>query len=154
MIEQTTNAQLIYEIQMDAFRQYETARIPSSAMQETVRSITDELQTGASAYSYVLDGRCVGAVRCRIEGDVLTFYRLAVLPKERGKGIATALIRHVERDAKRQHVRTIRCTVRMNVKENVALYERLGYVLVKEERNERGDDDLLVGTMEKSLGSK
>ncbi|HEY4566508.1 MAG TPA: hypothetical protein VIG60_04565, partial [Savagea sp.] len=67
MIEQTTNAQLIYEIQMDAFRQYETARIPSSAMKETVRSITDELQTGASAYSYVLDGRCVGAVRCRIE---------------------------------------------------------------------------------------
>jgi N-acetylglutamate synthase-like GNAT family acetyltransferase len=64
-------------------------------MTETVEGMKEELRTSLILI-YVEDGRIVGSVRARMEGDTCHINRLVVLPNHWSKGIGSALMREVE----------------------------------------------------------
>ncbi|MER5261372.1 bifunctional NAD(P)H-dependent oxidoreductase/GNAT family N-acetyltransferase [Actinosynnema sp. NPDC002837] len=73
-----------------------------------------------------LDGRLVGAVRARRDGDTWDIGRLMVAPDLAGRGLGAWLLRFAEEQAP-AGVRTARLHTGARSHRNVALYERSGY---------------------------
>ena len=69
-------------------------------------------------------GAVIGCVRFRIANEAVEFFRLAVVPDARGRGIADALLGWLEVTAEREGVTSLTCSVRMNVTRNLRLYLR------------------------------
>ncbi|KOX32579.1 FMN reductase [Saccharothrix sp. NRRL B-16348] len=73
-----------------------------------------------------LDGRLVGAVRARLDGDAWDIGRLMVAPDLAGRGLGTWLLRFAEEQAPAE-VRSFRLHTGARSHRNLALYERSGY---------------------------
>lgn len=73
-----------------------------------------------------LDGRLVGAVRARRDGDTWDIGRLMVAPDLAGRGLGTWLLRFAEGRAP-AGVRALRLHTGAHSHRNIALYERSGY---------------------------
>ncbi|MHA6259568.1 GNAT family N-acetyltransferase [Sporosarcina sp. CAU 1771] len=147
-----SDARIIHELMIQAFTEYKDEVPPSSALDETVQSITAALQDGEQAYITYMDGLPVGMIRFAIREDDVYFSRLSVIPKYRGHGVARELIRRVERIAIDYKKAAIRCKVRSALPKNISLYVSMGYTIYEEEVLQRGDNvQLKVVSMEKKL---
>ncbi|TQM81822.1 NAD(P)H-dependent FMN reductase [Saccharothrix saharensis] len=73
-----------------------------------------------------LEGRLVGAVRARRDGDTWEIGRLMVAPDLAGRGLGTWLLRFAERQVP-AGVGTLRLHTGARSHRNIALYERSGY---------------------------
>jgi len=136
-----------------AFKRYETDPQPSSALNETEKNtIQNELNQGTELFGVYENDKLVGIVKCVLNNEYIYFSRLAVLPQNQGKGIATSLVKHLEDYAIQNNVFTSKCKVRKSEKNNIALYSKLGYDIVKEEMivNKNGDE-IPTLTMRKNL---
>ncbi len=80
-----------------------------------------------------VDGtRIVGAVRVREDGPVLRVGRLSVAPDQQGRGVGTALLAAAEALAG-PGAHTVSLFTGEASVENVRLYERCGYAVVRHE---------------------
>lgn len=129
----TTDAPIIHDLMIQAFMEYENEVPPSSALEETVQSVSAALNDGEQAIICYIDDESVGMVRFRVKEDYVYFYRLAVIPIKQGQGIAKKLLNSLEMYAIEQEKATIQCKVRMAVPKNIALYHSLGYRIFEEE---------------------
>lgn len=138
-----------------AFKRYETDPQPSSALNETEDSIRNELNQGTELFGVYDHDKLIGIVKCVLNNEYIYFSRLSVLPQNQGKGIATSLIKYLEDYAIQNNIFVSKCKVRKNEKDNIALYTKLGYEIVKEEIivNKNGDDIPTI-TMCKNLTQK
>ncbi|TXC92900.1 GNAT family N-acetyltransferase [Metabacillus litoralis] len=118
---------------MKAFLEYKNEDTPSSALEETVQSISQSLENGEKALIALEDNIPVGMIRFQLNHEGLYFYRLSVIPEKQGKGIAKNILQHLEEYAKQVDVTTILCKVRMNLQRNIQLYSSVGYTLYDEE---------------------
>ncbi|WP_027409132.1 GNAT family N-acetyltransferase [Anoxybacteroides tepidamans] len=126
-------APLIHEVMMAAFAEYREMDVPSSALEETVESIQQVLESGKEQALLYFDGkRPIGMVRFTLDETSLYFFRLSVRPDSRGKGIAKAMLRALEQYAKEHGCYEIRCSVRLSLTKNVRLYESMGYTILEE----------------------
>jgi GNAT superfamily N-acetyltransferase len=98
-------------------------------------------------------GRIAGAVRWRVYKGQLRFHRLAVIPSERRKGVASALLRGLIAEANQVGCSSIACDVRLGVSRNVALYEKFGFVHSGERMITRGGFTVHLGVMTLQLDS-
>ena len=130
---QTTDAPVIHDLMMQAFMAYKNEVPPSSALEETVQSISEALENGEQALIGYLADEPVAMLRFRIESDSLYFYRLSVIPNKQGQGIAKRLLKSLETYALEQDKSTIQCKVRMTLPKNIALYQSIGYKVYDEE---------------------
>ena len=69
----------------------------------------------------------------QLKDDSLYFSRLSVIPSARGKGIAKAMLAWMEEYALLNRKQKVECKVRANIPKNIELYEKLGFVITKEE---------------------
>jgi len=127
----------IAELINAAFRQYRGKYKPEAgALSETARSILPQLAApagGVIALRFNGDGGAaipVGAVLFKPEDRDLYFGRLSVPPDLRGGGVAGALIRFVEDEARRRDCAGIVLGVRIVLPENQRLFARHGFVPV------------------------
>jgi ribosomal protein S18 acetylase RimI-like enzyme len=142
----------VYSMTHAAFLEYAADVPPPSALFEKESEIREEVKNGAVILlAFLEEGVPAGAIRYRIERGGLYFFRLAVLPSTRRKGVASALLEEVERRAIALNCDYIRCNVRTQVVKNIAIYEHRGYVLVGEEIKVRNGFALRVGVMEKTI---
>ncbi|WP_342515183.1 GNAT family N-acetyltransferase [Sporosarcina sp. FSL K6-1522] len=130
---QTTDAPVIHDLMIQAFMAYQNETPPSSALEETVQSISEALENGEQALIGYLADEPVAMVRFRVESDSLYFYRLAVIPNKQGQGIAKRLLKSLEMYALEQGKPAIQCKVRMTLPKNIALYQSIGYKVSDEE---------------------
>ena len=72
-------------------------------------------------------GRLVGAVRARVDGDLLLIGRLAIAPDRQGEGIGSQLLEAVERRGKESGCREAELFTGSLSEANLRLYERCGY---------------------------
>lgn len=80
----------------------------------------------------VLDGHVVGTVQYRVADGRLSFLALGVHPAHRRRGVARALIRHLETIAARSGCGSVTAhTVRETG--NVPIFEKLGFEVESEE---------------------
>lgn len=119
-------------------RTYGDPELP--AMVQTLDELAADLAAGP-AVTATVGTRIVGAVRGRIEGDVLHVGRLTVAPDQQGRGIGTALLAEVEAAAPPGTRRAALSTGDRSTG-NLRLYARSGYV--EESREETASGTVLV----------
>lgn len=127
------DAPVIHDLMVQAFMEYKDAKIPSSALEETVESITRALMDGENAIIAYAGEKPVGMARFNISENELYFYRLSVLPEEQGKGIAKKIVKALEEYARNKELLVIFCKVRMDVPRNIQLYRSLGFTVENED---------------------
>ncbi|MGM9988950.1 MAG: GNAT family N-acetyltransferase [Bacillaceae bacterium] len=127
------DASLIHRLMLQAFSEYKDAVPPSSALEETVQSISTALENGEQALICYENDEPVGMIRFHVKGEILYFYRLSVVPSWQGQGIAKKLLVALEGYANKHKILTITCKVRMNVPRNIQLYHAMGYSIYDEE---------------------
>lgn len=117
-----------------AFAQYRGKLNPeASALRESAATVVPQLVAPAGAAVALRPtssgdpAAIVGAVLFRPEERDLYLGRLSVPPDGRGRGVAGALIRFVEDEARRRACRGIVLGVRIAVPENRRLFQRHGF---------------------------
>jgi predicted N-acetyltransferase YhbS len=133
-----------------AFQEYAGAiDPPSGAHNESAEKIRAKMTTDQALLA-LLEGRAVGCVLYRNQGDYMYFGRLAVLPEYRGRGIARALNADVEARAGDLGLPRVRLGVRVALPHLRVRYESLGYRVIEERRHD-GYAEPTYLIMEKSL---
>lgn len=136
----TKDYALIHDIMTQAFKEYGS----TPALYETPESIEAQHDHGEKTLAAQQNDETVGIVRFEIVDDTLYFYRLSVVPAQRGKGIATALIERVERYAQEQDITKISCKVRLDSDKNTALFETVGYQICDKHNSMEPDTTTFV----------
>ena len=123
-----SDAEVVYQVTKAAYEEYRGFLDPSSGVdKETLEAVESALHQG-SAVLALMDGIAVGAVRYEPrDGGSLYVGRLAVLPSHRRRGIGRALMAAAEERARRMGLARIILGVRVQLPENRAFYESLGY---------------------------
>src|SRR5436305_571776 len=122
------HASKLAEILRKSFAEFEgKLDPPSGALFETTESIIKLLELGGAFAVFVHD-QPVACVFFRPESGHLYLYRLGVLPAYRRLGLGTLLIDCVETEGRIQGFRRIKLGTRLALPENIAYYEKLGYV--------------------------
>ncbi|WP_431800114.1 GNAT family N-acetyltransferase [Halobacillus andaensis] len=129
----TTDGRIIHDLMIQAFMEYNHEIPPSSALEETAQSVSDALEEEEEGLIAYEGNKPVGMVRFHIKNKNLYFYRLSVIPEERGKGIAKKILTFLENYANKEGLSSIRCKVRMNAPKNIKLYSSIGYDVYDEE---------------------
>lgn len=91
---------------------------------QTLEALQAELR---DAYGWVarLDGRLVGAIRGRMDGDLLLIGRIAIAPDVQGEGVGSALLEAAEAHSGAREAELFTGSLS---EANLRLYERNGYV--------------------------
>lgn len=148
-----TDAPVIHSLMISAFTKYKNDTPPSSALDETIESIEAALEAGEQALICHDEGKPAGMVRFTIEGEMLYFFRLSVLPEKQGRGIAKKLLDQLEQVATQRQMNEIQCKVRASLPQNIRLYESIGYEVFEEQLLDRGAGPKIpIVSMRKKLG--
>jgi ribosomal protein S18 acetylase RimI-like enzyme len=99
---------------------------PSSSLDKSVESVSQELQT-AKAIVAIVENKIVGCAFYSAKEDFVYLAHLAVLPDYRNLGIAKALMQAVEEKTRELKLSKIRLSVRLVLEKTRAFYEKLGY---------------------------
>jgi GNAT superfamily N-acetyltransferase len=151
-----TDTPVVYRLMLEAFEEYRSLDIPSSALNESLEALQIAVKSNSEqALICSINGVPLGSCRFTIKEDSLYFSRVSVKPKARGKGIARAMLSWLEKYAYDNLKLKMACRVRATLPKNISLYESMGYFVSKEEvvTNPNG---YLVKTvvMEKYLGAQ
>ncbi|MBY0596188.1 GNAT family N-acetyltransferase [Bacillus bingmayongensis] len=148
----SSDAPVIHDLMIKAFKEYENVIPPSSALEETVKSISVALEKGEKAFIAYEENHPVGMVRFQVKDEGLYFYRLSVIPEKQGKGIAKMILKFLEDYAINIGVSTIFCKIRMTVPKNIQLYSSIGYHVFDEDIVHKPNGiNIKVISMEKEL---
>ena len=147
-----SDATLIHDLMIKAFLEYKDEVPPSSALEETVQSISASLKEGEQGLIGYVDNKPVGMVRFLLKENDLYFYRLTVIPEKQGQGIAKKILKSLEDYAINNGIHTLLCKVRMTVPKNIKLYSSIGFNIYKEEVVHKPNGiNIKVVSMEKKL---
>lgn len=99
---------------------------PSTALEETVGSVSDALHAGGGLLAS-LDGRPVGALIFEPEGESLLLRRVSVRPEAQRRGVAQALSDTADAVARRRGFTGLHVTARTELPGTVRFWTRSGY---------------------------
>ncbi|MCQ6273951.1 GNAT family N-acetyltransferase [Bacillus sp. V3B] len=134
----------VHQIMLEAFAEYDSYDIPSSAMNEPVSSIKKLIQNGSEkAILCFVEEKALGSVRFKMNEDSLYFSRLSVVPEARGKGTAKAMIKWLGEYAQEKGKDKIFCRVRKDTPQNVQFYRSYDFEISKEETIINKDGNLV-----------
>ncbi|MHA6260542.1 GNAT family N-acetyltransferase [Sporosarcina sp. CAU 1771] len=149
---EVSDATLIHDLMIKAFLEYKDEVPPSSALEETVQSISASLKGGEQGFIGYEDNKPVGMVRFLLKENGLYFYRLSVIPEKQGQGIAKKILKSLEDYAINNGIHTLLCKVRLTVPKNIKLYSSIGFNIYEEEVVHKPNGiNIKVVSMEKKL---
>lgn len=101
-------------------------RPPSSALSETAETVAAKIAAGGGVGAFA---GCAlgGAALWEAKGGALHVGRVSVVPAWRGRGLAGALIKACESEARRAGLARMTLRVRLELSENERLFERFGF---------------------------
>jgi glyoxylase-like metal-dependent hydrolase (beta-lactamase superfamily II)/ribosomal protein S18 acetylase RimI-like enzyme len=121
------DARLVQAITRQAYAEY-SGTLPgeAGALADDLSKVQKDLEEGGAILAW-LGSEAVGTARFSLRPDHLYVQRVAVLPGQRGQGIASALMRYMEEVARRLERSRLRLGTRVSLPRNIALYQKLGY---------------------------
>lgn len=122
------DAALVLSITREAFAPQAALDPPSGAVSETLEAVRADLLDGRGVLAWWKD-EPVGACRVARRSDPDRYHvrRLAVVPQMHRRGVASAIMRWLEEEARSEGVGEIRLGVRNALPSNFAFYDSLGY---------------------------
>ena len=124
-----SDAREIAELIRASFAEYQGALSPpTGAHEESAASIERKLRESKAVVARV-QGELAGVVFFRRQANALYFDRLAVKPAHREQGLATTLVREVERRAVADSVPRVTLRARLAQPGNIAFFASLGYAI-------------------------
>jgi N-acetylglutamate synthase-like GNAT family acetyltransferase len=120
--------------------------IPKQHFKEPVLSLDKLLDDfeRTTFYVYKSEGAIVGVAALRIEGEAVgRICWVYVLPEQQRKGIGTALVTHLEGEAREIGLKRLRLLTVGKAKWAVSFYKRLGYCLTEKIERPWGFDVFL-----------
>jgi ribosomal protein S18 acetylase RimI-like enzyme len=81
----------------------------------------------------VTGSRILGLIETMLREDHLWIENIAVMPEDQGKGLGRQLLAYAERKADEAQCAEIRLLTNAAFEANISLYEKAGYVIVKQE---------------------
>ncbi|UOE53453.1 GNAT family N-acetyltransferase [Cytobacillus oceanisediminis] len=125
---------IVHKLMLEAFEEYRYLEVPSSATDESLDTLVNELKNGTEkALLCFVNGEPKGSLRFTIKKDSIYFSRLSVAPDSRGQGIARAVLLWLEKYSNENGLKKMKCRVRASLSKNISLYENMGYIVTKEE---------------------
>lgn len=126
---------------------YGTPEMPplTQTLDELVHELHDNLGRVA-----LIGPRIVGAVRARVDGELLLVGRLVIAPDQQGNGIGSRLLEAVEERGRQAGAIEAELFTGSLSEANLRLYEREGYV---ETQRVAGDDGIEQVFLRKRLSS-
>jgi ribosomal protein S18 acetylase RimI-like enzyme len=121
---------------------------PTSSKNETEAGIARTLE-GATALIAEQGNEVVGCVFYADSGEYYYLFRLAVMPAFRHQSIGKKLIQQVETVAQHANL-PLRLNCRLQIPENIAYYQKLGYQIIGQNAHPGYDTPTYV-TMEKEI---
>jgi ribosomal protein S18 acetylase RimI-like enzyme len=117
-----------------AFAEYIGQLNPASPCHtETVGDVAEAIHHGGAVLAWK-DGVAVGSARYAFYNDAFYVGRVSVLPDYRGMGVASAMMKRLEAIAREYGYEQMQLCSRMNLPKNIALYERLGFQIVRSQQ--------------------
>lgn len=148
-----SDAAVIHQIMMKAYDEYRNQSVSSSALEETVDSILNEMNRGEKSFICKIGNQPVGIIRFKAEDKEMSFHRLSVVPDKQGRGVAKFLLEMLEKYAECEGIHLIKCKVRMNVSRNIKLYQSMGYKIYDKDIVYKPNDKMVhIVLMCKALG--
>jgi ribosomal protein S18 acetylase RimI-like enzyme len=100
-------------------------------LKQTIEEINQEYEKSVFLKAIDEKGNIIGSVRAFIDNDIAYIGRIIVQPDKQGQGIGTKLLIAIEQECSvtKYELFTSNKSVR-----NIQLYERLGYVIFKEQK--------------------
>jgi predicted N-acetyltransferase YhbS len=145
-----TDAEEVARVIRAAFAaQPRSTQPPSSALKETVVTVAAKIAAGGGIGAFA-SGALVGAVLWEIKARALHVGRVSVIPAWRGRGLAGALIKACESEARLRRLTRVTLRVRLELPENERLFERVGFERRELDAHE-GFDRPTQAVMEKLL---
>ena len=123
------DAALIHRLTLAAYEEYRGVLVPESGVfAQNLDDVRADIAAGGAIIVWLGD-EPVGCGRYEIPADRSHLYvgRLAVLPANRGRGIAARMLAWCEAQAVALGLPEVQLGVRLQLPRNRALYERLGY---------------------------
>jgi len=137
------SAEVVRELMRAAFGEYAgVLAVPSSAMDETVDDTAAHIALGGAVVVSAGD-EAIASGRFEWRDDHVYIGRLSTLPAWRGKGIASAMMTMIEGLAFERGYGEARISVRTMLPKNIELYERLGYVVTRRYKHDRGEETVV-----------
>ena len=99
---------------------------PSSALRETAGTVSAKIAAGGGIGAFA-SGALVGAALWEAKGGAVHVGRVSVVPAWRGRGLAGALVKACESEARRRGLARMTLRVRLELPENERLFERFGF---------------------------
>ena len=123
-----SDAEVIYHLTKAAYEEYRAFLDPPSGVdKETLEAVQSLLREGGAIVAW-MGGMAVGAVRYEPRADGSLYVgRLAVLPSHRRRGIGRTLMAAAEEKARRIGSARIILGARLQLPQNRAFFESLGY---------------------------
>ncbi|WHY66655.1 GNAT family N-acetyltransferase [Neobacillus sp. SuZ13] len=114
---------VVYRIMLEAFEEYRSLEVPSSAINESLEALQIMVKSNSEkALLCSINGRPLGSCRFTMKEGILYFSRVSVIPSARGKGIAKAMLSWLEQYAYDNSKRKMACRVRVSLPKNISLY--------------------------------
>ncbi len=110
---------------------------PSIFRGDSIRSISSDIDKKEKRLIVALHrSRLLGAVFCGADKNNPTedfyFSHLAIRPRYRNNGVGRQLVEEIESTARSEKAKRVTCAVRIALRQNVSLFEHLGYEIVGE----------------------
>lgn len=145
------DAELICQVVRASFEDLRPRLSPPSSAHDIIPpTVVDNLRT-SNGFLALWFREPAGCVFCRVDEDSMYLFRLGVLPKFRGKGIARALVGRVEEEARLAGEASVTLATRSVLHDNIALYRRYGFMVEAEVPHPRAPEARIT-VMRKELG--
>lgn len=116
-------------------------------LKQTLAEVESEYQKGIILKALDENGIIIASVRARYDNGTVYIGKLMVHPQKQGRGIGTQLLLAIENEYPKQRYELFTSSKSVN---NIALYEKLGYRMFREEQM---TDELTFVYLEKTTKS-
>lgn len=100
--------------------------------------IAEQIRQGYLYFALMSDNRQIGYTAFRIDDDVLFLSKLYIQKEFRGRGYARIVLDKAEETAKKNTKPVVRLTCNKNNANSLAVYKKLGFLTVREEKTDIG----------------
>ncbi len=105
---------------------------------QSAPAIAEQIRQGYLYFALMSDNRQIGYTGFRIDDDALFLSKLYIEKEFRGRGYARIVLDKAEETAKKNTKPVIRLTCNKNNANSLAVYKKLGFLTVREEKTDIG----------------